>query len=202
MEEILHQLIDSFSHYLQGFIHPRWCRISSINSSTAIPNHATAIGAHLDESSVHNLHPSTSHFGTFPWPWKIPKKLRAKNTKGWAKCFMFHFQFFIKKTEVNKQVTKHKANQPTKSTKPAGSMGIHISGNCSFSFHLGCRASAVYHSRASHAVEERSVTFPGDLFFFTGEFWRSECHTALAQPCQALPHLFFQGKSFGIVGIG
>jgi len=32
MEEILHQLICSFSHYLQGFIHPRWCRISSINS--------------------------------------------------------------------------------------------------------------------------------------------------------------------------
>ena len=26
------QLIDSLSHYLQGFIHPRWCRISSINS--------------------------------------------------------------------------------------------------------------------------------------------------------------------------
>ena len=32
MEEILHQLIDSLSHYLQGFIHPRWCRILSINS--------------------------------------------------------------------------------------------------------------------------------------------------------------------------
>ena len=32
MEEILHQLIGSFSHDLQGFIHPRWCRISSINS--------------------------------------------------------------------------------------------------------------------------------------------------------------------------
>ena len=31
MEEILHQLIGHFSHYLQGFIHPRWCRISSIN---------------------------------------------------------------------------------------------------------------------------------------------------------------------------
>ena len=30
MEEILHQLIGSLSHYLQGFIHPRWCRISSI----------------------------------------------------------------------------------------------------------------------------------------------------------------------------
>ncbi len=34
MEEILHQLIGSLSHYLQGFIHPRWCRISSINSMT------------------------------------------------------------------------------------------------------------------------------------------------------------------------
>ena len=33
MAEILHQLIGSFSHYLQGFIHPRWCRISAINSS-------------------------------------------------------------------------------------------------------------------------------------------------------------------------
>ena len=28
----LHQLIRRIHHYLQGFIHPRWCRISSINS--------------------------------------------------------------------------------------------------------------------------------------------------------------------------
>ena len=34
MEEILHQLIDGLSHYLYGFIHPRWCRISSIHSIT------------------------------------------------------------------------------------------------------------------------------------------------------------------------
>ena len=33
MAEILHQLIGSLSHHLQGFIHHRWCRISSINSS-------------------------------------------------------------------------------------------------------------------------------------------------------------------------
>ncbi len=33
MAEILHQLIGSFSHYLQGFIHLRWCRISAINST-------------------------------------------------------------------------------------------------------------------------------------------------------------------------
>ena len=32
MEEILHQLIGSSSHYLQWFIYPTWCRISSINS--------------------------------------------------------------------------------------------------------------------------------------------------------------------------
>ena len=32
MEEILHQLIGSLSHYIQGFIHPRWCKISSTNS--------------------------------------------------------------------------------------------------------------------------------------------------------------------------
>ena len=28
----LHPLIGSFSHCSQGFIHPRWCRISSINN--------------------------------------------------------------------------------------------------------------------------------------------------------------------------
>ena len=36
MEEILHQLIGSFSHYLHGFVHPRWCRISSINSNVGV----------------------------------------------------------------------------------------------------------------------------------------------------------------------
>ena len=34
MEEILHQLIGSLSHYFQGFIHPRWFGISSSNSIT------------------------------------------------------------------------------------------------------------------------------------------------------------------------
>ena len=34
MEEILHQLVGGSSHYLQGFTHPRWCRILSINSLT------------------------------------------------------------------------------------------------------------------------------------------------------------------------
>ncbi len=31
------QFIGSLSHYLYGFIHPRWCKISAINSSTRDP---------------------------------------------------------------------------------------------------------------------------------------------------------------------
>ena len=38
MEDILHQLIGSLSHSLQGFMHPRWCRISSINSINWLPS--------------------------------------------------------------------------------------------------------------------------------------------------------------------
>ena len=36
MEEILHHLICGLSHYLHGFVDPRWCRISSINSSIGV----------------------------------------------------------------------------------------------------------------------------------------------------------------------
>ena len=32
VEEILHQSIGSLFHYLQRYVHPRWCRISSMNS--------------------------------------------------------------------------------------------------------------------------------------------------------------------------
>ena len=38
MEEILHQLIGSLVHCLQGFIHPRWCKISAINSMLVLGN--------------------------------------------------------------------------------------------------------------------------------------------------------------------
>ena len=36
MAEILHQLIGSLPHDLQGFMDPRWCRISAINSSNSL----------------------------------------------------------------------------------------------------------------------------------------------------------------------
>ena len=51
MEEILHQLIGSLSHYLQGLIHSRWCRISSINSS--------------DDFLI-------NHSKSLIWCWKVP----------------------------------------------------------------------------------------------------------------------------------
>ena len=40
MEKILHHLLWYISHYLQGFIHPRWCRIS-IDSSRFDPTSPT-----------------------------------------------------------------------------------------------------------------------------------------------------------------
>ena len=33
LEELLHQLLGSLSHYLQCFIHARWCRISVFNGT-------------------------------------------------------------------------------------------------------------------------------------------------------------------------
>ena len=50
MEEILHQLIGSLSHYLQGFMHPRWCRISSINSMKLLCSSHTEVVPDAAES--------------------------------------------------------------------------------------------------------------------------------------------------------
>ncbi len=59
MEDILLQLVGSFSHYLQGFIDPRWCRISAINSITQPdPNLWSNMAQTLPEWR--------------PWLWKPP----------------------------------------------------------------------------------------------------------------------------------
>ena len=60
MDEILHQWISSFFHYLQGFIHPRWCRISSINGTERIR---------------YDIYHLTS---IFFWIWKSPEENSAK----------------------------------------------------------------------------------------------------------------------------
>ena len=68
-------MVDSLSHYLQGFIHPRWCWISSINSigapsfienkhlqlTVSIMNAALLQKKHLEGSSQSD----SSMLGTF-----------------------------------------------------------------------------------------------------------------------------------------
>ena len=43
MAEILHQLIGRLSSYLHGFIHPWWCRISTINSIIISNSHKESV---------------------------------------------------------------------------------------------------------------------------------------------------------------
>ena len=65
MEEILHQLIGSLSHYLRGFIHPRWCRISSISSITSLRkkwNFKTNSFEYLDHCYI-----PSNHFKFLQW---------------------------------------------------------------------------------------------------------------------------------------
>ena len=59
MEKILHQLVDSLSRYLQGFIHPRWCRISSINSSIGVSGHSSHWKLRRTTSLVHSWQTKT-----------------------------------------------------------------------------------------------------------------------------------------------
>ena len=63
MEEILHQLIRRIHHYLQGFIHPRWCRISSINSMSPnnplTPNVCCFSAQENNKPMIHKNHPRT-----------------------------------------------------------------------------------------------------------------------------------------------
>ena len=52
MEEILHQLIGGLSHYVQGFNHPRWCRISSIHRMKNMGKSSINKGLQLGNSSL------------------------------------------------------------------------------------------------------------------------------------------------------
>ena len=59
--EILHQLMDSLSHYLQGFIHPRWCRISAINSKSQVISRVVSF-PHESFSATQGLNHNTKIF--------------------------------------------------------------------------------------------------------------------------------------------
>ena len=52
--------VGSLSHYLQGFIHPRWCRISSINSMSTLSLLFLRISFKVaNEQTVRSLKPMT-----------------------------------------------------------------------------------------------------------------------------------------------
>ena len=62
--EFLPRLIGSSSHYLQGFIHPRWCRISSINSMSGFFLHPALAAGSRD--AKFQLLISFAFFSRFP----------------------------------------------------------------------------------------------------------------------------------------
>ena len=69
MEEILHQMIGRLSNWLQGFIHPRWCRISSIDSTFTVWSPPSPVKRGMGQK----WHPSTPLEDCSPtsreWPW-------------------------------------------------------------------------------------------------------------------------------------
>ena len=69
MEEILHQLIGSSSHYLHGFMHPRWCRISSINNINSFHEVIPA-----DVTPCHIFFCSLSHLFMILFPEFLPER--------------------------------------------------------------------------------------------------------------------------------
>ncbi len=75
MEELLHQLIGSLSHYLQGFIYPRWCRISGINSMTNINAISTSCTGRL----IFNNSTSSKDFKGRPYICKPQNRKRRFN---------------------------------------------------------------------------------------------------------------------------
>ena len=62
MEEILHQLIGSLSHYLQGLMHLNWCRILAINSIIDLKGWMELQKFGSQVALIDDPAPETSHF--------------------------------------------------------------------------------------------------------------------------------------------
>ena len=104
-----HQLIWQISHYLQGFIHPRWCRISSINRITHPSN------PHLPVATERRL---KCHLATFHQPANLnetvqeihPLKIHILNwisLNSWSRWCFFeqtceNLRFRVKKIRAEK----------------------------------------------------------------------------------------------------
>ena len=94
MAEILHQLIGSISHYLQGFIHPRWCRISAINSIMKVSNHQRSWWSVATLTAVSKFHFASFskrigwRFGWVPKFQIAPVVIWNRKTETICNCFL------------------------------------------------------------------------------------------------------------------
>ena len=91
MEEILHQLIGGLSHYLQGFIHPRWtvvagCRgkvVPKKKDTKGVPGVSFGEGtaSFLEANNMLRQEAQLQFFSPFSPAWNIvnPRKIPTKN---------------------------------------------------------------------------------------------------------------------------
>ena len=93
MEEILHQLLGSLSHYWQGFIHPRW--LAGFLPSTVYDPLLAENSLHRVERDEINIRFSTQKgIGSFPSVAFVHPPFNKKNTEG---CV--HLSNFILQTD-------------------------------------------------------------------------------------------------------
>ena len=114
MDKILHQLIGSLSHYLQGFIHTRRCRISSINSITVESLTFVDSMQALSKQRFRHTYRSSSelicHSACLTWS----KHSIYINWVVWLYDYIMHVSLDFSKNQV----------QPAKAVGPAETIGL------------------------------------------------------------------------------
>ena len=97
IEEILH--LCSLSHYLQGFTHPRWCRISSINSINVGMGSINSMPSLLSRAGLERAataRKKSQKFSSIPsefWCVFSGRKSRTKEPNSWSS--IEHFSVFV-----------------------------------------------------------------------------------------------------------
>ena len=96
VKEILHQLIGSLSHHLQGFTDPRWLfGISSINSSSKAPT-LLRINTHLFSLAP----PTKKTYGSLYEELIDHLKTLRKNMQPWIYPILFLFIYVTSKVQM------------------------------------------------------------------------------------------------------
>ena len=96
--------VGNLSHHLQGLLHPRWCRISSINSIIALfilQLFLSLINLIPQDAITHHIGTSMGNLkGIGPWPvaWLQSLKVTAKSI---LKCIVILLQYNLCSTFLN-----------------------------------------------------------------------------------------------------